>query len=70
VQADPTAISGKAEKLGELSEEYAQLLHRGIGGGMYARKAYVTRRAGGTVKLMPSSLETWRQIEIPKISGM
>ena len=70
MQADPTAISGKAEKLGELSEEYAQLLHRGIGGGMYARKAYVTRRAGGTVKLMPSSLETWRQIEIPKISGM
>jgi len=53
-----------------LSEEYAQLLHRGIGGGMYARKAYVTRSAGGTVKLMPSSLETWRQIEIPKISGM
>jgi hypothetical protein len=23
-----------------------------------------------SVKLMPSSLETWRQIEIPKISGM
>jgi hypothetical protein len=26
--------------------------------------------ASGTVKLMPSSPETWRQIEIPKISGM
>ena len=45
VQADPTAISRKAEKLGELSEEYAQLLHRGIGGGMYTRKAYATREA-------------------------
>ena len=43
VQADPTAISGKAEKLGELSEEYAQLLHRGSGGSMYTRKAHATR---------------------------
>jgi len=57
---------GRLKWLGELSEEYAQLLHRGIGGGMYARKAYVTRSAGGTVKLMPSSLETWRQIEVRK----
>jgi len=36
---------GRLKWLGELSEEYAQLLHRGIGGGMYARKAYVTREA-------------------------
>jgi hypothetical protein len=28
------------------------------------------KSAGGTVKLTPSSLETWRQIEIPKISGV
>jgi hypothetical protein len=26
--------------LGELSEDYTLLLHRGIGGGMYTRKAY------------------------------
>jgi hypothetical protein len=36
---------GRLKWLGELSEDYAQLLHRGIGGGMYARKAYVTREA-------------------------
>jgi hypothetical protein len=36
---------GRLKWLGEMSEEYAQLLHRGIGGGMYARKAYVTREA-------------------------
>jgi hypothetical protein len=28
------------------------------------------KSAGGTVRPMPSSPETWRQIEIPKISGM
>ena len=44
VGRDPTAISG-LKQLGELSEEYAQLLHRGIGGGMYTRKAYATREA-------------------------
>src|SRR4029077_14584866 len=33
---------GRLKQLGELSEEYAQLLHRGIGGGMYTRKAYAT----------------------------
>src|ERR1700738_2803106 len=31
--------------LGELSEDYAPLLHRGIGGGMYTRKAHETREA-------------------------
>jgi hypothetical protein len=31
---------GRLKQPGELSEEYAQLLHRGIGGGMYTRKAY------------------------------
>ena len=29
---------GRLKQLGELSEEYGQLLHRGIGGGMYTRK--------------------------------
>jgi hypothetical protein len=29
---------GRLKQLGELSEEYVQLLHRGIGGGMYTRK--------------------------------
>src|SRR6266853_868394 len=36
---------GRLKWLGELSEDYAQLLHRGIGGGMYTRKAYATREA-------------------------
>ena len=35
----------RLKQLGELSEEYAQLLHRGSGGGMYTRKAYATREA-------------------------
>ena len=35
----------RLKQLGELSEEYAELLHRGIGGGMYTRKAYATREA-------------------------
>src|SRR5712675_850357 len=36
---------GRLKWLGELSEDYAPLLHRGIGGGMYTRKAYETREA-------------------------
>jgi hypothetical protein len=44
-EADPTAISGRLKQLGELSEESDQLLHRGIGGGMYTRKAHATREA-------------------------
>jgi len=45
VQADPTPLSGKADTAGWMSEEYAQLLHRGSGGSMYTRKAYATREA-------------------------
>jgi hypothetical protein len=44
-EADPTAISGKAETAGRVEREYGQLLHRGIGGGMCTRKAYATREA-------------------------
>jgi hypothetical protein len=36
---------GRLKWLGELSEDYARLLHRGIGGGMYTRKAHATREA-------------------------
>src|SRR6202158_4256840 len=36
---------GRLKWLGELSEDYAPLLHRGIGGGMYTRKAHATREA-------------------------
>src|SRR5260370_42575224 len=36
---------GRLKWLGEMSEEYAQLLHRGSGGGMYTRKAHATREA-------------------------
>jgi hypothetical protein len=45
VQADRLPYRGRLKWLGEMSEEYAQLLHRGIGGGMYTRKAYATREA-------------------------
>jgi hypothetical protein len=34
---------GRLKWLDELSEDYVQLLHRGIGGGMYTRKAHATR---------------------------
>ena len=47
VQADPTAISGKADTVGEMSEDDAQPLHRGTGGSTYTRKAYATREAHG-----------------------
>jgi hypothetical protein len=36
---------GRLKWLGEVSEDYAPLLHRRIGGGMYTRKAYATREA-------------------------
>jgi hypothetical protein len=36
---------GRLIQLGEMSEDDARLLHRGIGGGMYTRKAYATREA-------------------------
>src|SRR6266853_1993069 len=36
---------GRLKWLGELSEDYALLLHRGIGGSMYTRKAHETREA-------------------------
>src|SRR5712664_2239700 len=36
---------GRLKWLGALSEDYAHLLHRGIGGRMYTRKAYATREA-------------------------
>ena len=34
---------GRLIRRGEMSEEYAQPLHRGSGGGMYTRKARATR---------------------------
>ena len=45
VQADPAAIPGKADTAGWLSEDDAQLLHRGSGGSMHTRKAHATREA-------------------------
>src|SRR6476646_411057 len=36
---------GRLKWLDELSEDYVQLLHRGMGGGMYTRKAHATREA-------------------------
>src|SRR5712671_293017 len=36
---------GRLIRLGEMSEEYAQPLHRGSGGSMYTSKAHATREA-------------------------
>ena len=36
---------GRLKWLDELSEDYVQLLHRGIGGGMDTSKAHATREA-------------------------
>ena len=36
---------GRLIRLGEVEQEYAQLLHRGSGGSMYTRKAHATREA-------------------------
>jgi hypothetical protein len=36
---------GRLIRSGEMSEDYAQPLHRGTGGGMYTRKAHATREA-------------------------
>ena len=36
---------GRLIRLGEMSEEYTQPLHRGTGGSMYTRKAHATREA-------------------------
>ena len=36
---------GRLTWLGEMSEDYAQPLHRGSGGSMYTRKAHATREA-------------------------
>ena len=38
---------GRLLRLGEMSEDYAQPLHRGTGGSMYTRKAHATREAPG-----------------------
>jgi hypothetical protein len=38
VRADPTTLSGKLLRLGEMSGDYAQPLPRGSGGGTYTRK--------------------------------
>ena len=50
VQADPMTLSGKADTAGRMSEDGAQLLHRGRGGSMYTRKAHATREAQDAVR--------------------
>jgi hypothetical protein len=44
-QADRTTLSGKADTVGETSEEYPQSLRRGSGDSMYTREAHATREA-------------------------
>jgi|SRR6516162_3182024 len=39
------SFRGRLIRLGKMSEEYAQPLHRGSGGSMYTRKARATREA-------------------------
>ncbi len=45
VQATGDPFRGRLTRLGEMSEEYTQPLHRGSGGSMYTRKAHATREA-------------------------
>ena len=45
VQADPDVEPGKADTVGDTSEDDAHPLHRGSGGSMYTRKAHATREA-------------------------
>ncbi len=45
VQADPTAISGKADMTVRKSEDISQSLCRGSGDSMYTREAHATREA-------------------------
>jgi hypothetical protein len=42
VQADPVTFRGRLTSMGEMSEEYAHLLHRGSSGSMYTKKARAT----------------------------
>ena len=44
-QADRTTLSGKADTVGETSEEYPQSLCRGSGDSMHTREAHATREA-------------------------
>ena len=44
-QADPSAITGKADMAGEESEVCTQSLRRGSGDGMSTREARATREA-------------------------
>ena len=47
VRADLKVVSGKADTVGRLSEDYAPPPHRGSGGSMHTRKARATREALG-----------------------
>src|ERR1700747_1017338 len=46
----PTPVSGSLLRLGEISDDDAQLLHRVIGGSTYTRKAHATREAPSVVR--------------------
>jgi hypothetical protein len=41
---------GRLIRPGEMSEEYAQLLHRGSGDSMYTRKAHATRETQRVIR--------------------
>ena len=50
MQADPTTLSGRLLRLGEVSDDDTQPLHRGSGGSTYTRKARATREAPSVVR--------------------
>ena len=50
VQADPTAISGRLIRPGEMSDDDAQSLHRGTGGSTYTRKRTQHGKPMGVVR--------------------
>src|SRR4029077_6355548 len=54
---------GRLLRPGEMSEEYAQPLHRGTGGSMYTRKAHATRETN-LDHLNQVRRDLWRYAEI------
>ena len=54
---------GRLTRLGEMSEEYAQPLHRGSGGGMYTRKAHETREAPSSNRTGNARSSCWQRLQ-------
>src|SRR5580704_13271352 len=60
---------GRLKWLGELSEDYSPLLHRGIGGGMYTRK-FVEATGEKKVALLSGALAVDRRCQDDRIRAV